>query len=209
MAAPAGGPRFRRLVVSADARRSEAVRQQLADTSAARGAFEARWTSRRLQSVAPELHQRLQEQIDIFERAIGLTSQDAPEEITLQGEATCRGWTAVTKAMEAAGEDDDAYLIGCDPRTGAKVAIGEAAQGAERVRQVHGDQVVWLTPDEVATLWGSTEGLKSIEAIKQLMPGAEVVDRRPADPAKWDSLIRAAEARDAAEEDAARKGAAA
>ena len=170
--------------MSAAARLSQAVRDQLVATSSARGAFEARWTMRRLQSVDPTLQGRLVEQIDIFERALFDGDLDA---VTAQGEATCRGWKAATRAMEAARQEDDAYLIGCDPRTGSRVAIGEAAQGAERVRQVHGDQVVWLTPDEVATLFSATEGMKSIVAIKQIMPGAEVVDRRPADPAKWDS----------------------
>lgn len=161
--------------MSAEARRSEATRKQLADVANARGAYEARWTPRRLQTVDPSLHARLNEQIDIFDRA--LFHGDA-DEIERQGEATVRGWRAATKAMEAAGQQDDAYLLGCDPKTGVKVAIGEAAQGADRVRQVYGDEVIWLTPDEVATLYAATEGFSAIDLVKRRMPGAEVVAAR-------------------------------
>lgn len=183
--------------MSAASRRSEAVRKQFADVSAARGAYEARWSLRRLQTVDPDLHRRLVEQVDIFDRT--LFHADDADEITTHGEATCRGWAAAIAAMERTGEADDAYMIGCDPRSGVKVAIGDAARGPDRVGELHGDSVTWLTPDEVATLYAATEGFKAIDAIKRRAPGAELIDRRPADPAKWDSgLGRGGSAEDAA-----------
>jgi hypothetical protein len=45
-----------------------------------------------------------------------------------------------------------------------------------RVRELHGDMVVWITPDEVATVLANLEAFKPIAAIKRLFPGAEMVD---------------------------------
>lgn len=181
--------------MSAEARRSKEVRKQLGAISDVMGAFEARWTRRRLETTHPDLYSRIQKQRDLFDGAL---MEDETADIAAHGEATVRGWRAAIKAMEAAGEPDDAYLIGMDPRTGAKVAIGVAPQGVERVRQVYGSTVTWLTPDEVATLYAATEGFKAIDAIKRLIPGAEIIDRRPMDPAKRDSGVVASSSRGAA-----------
>lgn len=175
--------------MSAEARRSAAVRDQLAAVSQATATYEGRWTLHTLKRVDPDLHKRLDEQRDIFDRT--LFHAETAEEIIRQGEAMCRGWQAAARVMEASGEADDAYFIGADSRTGVKVAVGPSRAGVGRVSELHGDTVTWLTPDEVATLYAATEGFKSIDAIKRLMPGAEIVDRRPMDPAKRDSGVEA------------------
>jgi hypothetical protein len=42
------------------------------------------------------------------------------------------------------------------------------------------------TPDEVAAILANLEALKPIVAIKQLFPGAEILDLHPGEPAKGD-----------------------
>ena len=178
--------------MTAEAHRSQVVRRQLADTAAAASAFEARWTVQALRRVSPDIHRRLlgkDEQRDIFDRAV---FDGDPDEIELQGAALCRGWRAAVKAMEAAAEPDDAYFVGMDPRTGCKVAVGPSRGSVERVQEIDGSSVTFLTPDEVATLYAATEGFKAIDAIKQRFPGAEIIDRRPSEPAKRDSGLEAA-----------------
>lgn len=144
-------------------------------------AFERRWTLRALRRVAPELAVLLEEQRALFSDA--KASGDF-REIELQGSAMCRGWQAAVTAMEAAGEPDDAYLFGYCTKSGCKVAIGDRHSSAERVADLYGGNVVWLSPDEVATLYASQQGFKAIDAIKRRFPGAEVVDVREGDAAE-------------------------
>jgi hypothetical protein len=50
------------------------------------------------------------------------------------------------------------------------------------VRELHGDKVIYLSPDEVAILFGSIEAFKSIGAIKLQWPGADLTgakEKRP------------------------------
>lgn len=149
-------------------------------------AFERRWTRLTLKRVAPELAVKLVRQQDLFVEAC-VTGTVA--EIRDHGAAMLRGYAVVTQALERAGVGDDAYLIGRCPRTGTVVAIGDQKAAGDRVREIHGEQVVLLSPDEVATLFGSVEALKTIAAIKRRFPGAEVIDRHPGEPARADSGI--------------------
>jgi hypothetical protein len=45
------------------------------------------------------------------------------------------------------------------------------------VVELHGQDVVWVSPDEVATLMASSEAFMTVAAIKRKFPGAEVVER--------------------------------
>ena len=157
-----------------------AVMQRVSEAAAP---FESRWTLRSLRRIDPELHDRLLDQQSLYHQA--LVTGDAAE-VEEQSAAMCRGWAAVTRTMEAAGLEDDAYLLGHDPKTGTKVAIGENRHAIERVRALHGQPVVWLTPDEVATLFAGIEGFKTIAAVKQHFPGAEIIDLYSKEPAKED-----------------------
>jgi hypothetical protein len=81
------------------------------------------------------------------------------------------------RVLERVGEADDAYIL--DMRTGFRVAIGQQKAAAERVREVHGQAVVWVTPDEVAAVIANVDAFKPIAAIKHLFPGAEMLEVHP------------------------------
>ena len=95
----------------------------------------------------------------------------------------CRGWAAVARAMEAAEAEDDAYLLGLHGPTGTKVAIGEQRHAIARVRELHGDKVIWITPDEVAALVG---GMEMLKAAKGVFPDAEVIKLYPGESSQED-----------------------
>lgn len=133
--------------------------------------YESRWTLRALQSLDPDLHARFREQQDLWHAAL-VTGDD--DEVREQTEAMCRGWSAICRRME--GQPDDSYLLGTDPRTGLKVAISAQQAAMDRVREVHGERVVWVTPDEVATLLSAQQGIAS---IKGAFPGAQLIDLYP------------------------------
>jgi hypothetical protein len=63
------------------------------------------------------------------------------------------------------------YLLGQDMRIGFRVAIGQQKAAAHRVRKLHGETVVWITPDEVAAIVANLEAFKPIAVIKRLFPG--------------------------------------
>jgi hypothetical protein len=71
-------------------------------------------------------------------------------------------------------------------RSGFRVAIGQQKSVAQRVRELHGAAVVWVTPDEVAAIVANLEAFKPIATIKRLLPGAEILDVYPGEPAKGD-----------------------
>ena len=79
---------------------------------------------------------------------------------------------------------DDAYLLGVCPRTGTKVAIGDQTAARARVREVHGEAVIWLTPHECASLLASQQ---TVASLKRLFPGAELFDLYPHEPGKGDA----------------------
>lgn len=145
--------------------------------------FERRWSLRALQRVDPELHRLLLEQRDLTGDAM---VRGELAEVDRQAAAMVRGWNAARAAMEAASAPDDAYFVGVDHKTGTRVAIGERA-AAGRVAEVHGQRCILVTPDEVATMMAGLEGFKTIAAIKNALPGAEIIDIYPDQPARGDS----------------------
>jgi hypothetical protein len=160
-----------------------AARRWRSEVSEAALAFERRWTMAALKRVDPGLHRRLFEQRSLFDR---VTITGTAEQIDTHGPAMCRGYAAAVTALERAGEPDDAYVIGKCPRTGFTVAIGEQKAAADRVREVHGERVVWVTPNEVASMLNAVEAFKPIAAIKRMFPGAEIIERYPDEPAQDD-----------------------
>jgi hypothetical protein len=150
------------------------VRHWLAEVSSAALPFESRWTWLSLRRVDDDLGRRLFEQRGLFDEAC-VTGTAA--EVETHGAAMCRGLALAVRTMEQSGAEDDAYMLGSDPTTGLKVAVGLQKSALDRVREVHGQDVVWVTPDEVATLMASVEAFKFVGAVKQFFPGAEVIKR--------------------------------
>src|SRR3954454_4050197 len=159
------------------------VRYWCRETSSAAAMFERRWTWAALRRVDPNIAARLSKQRDLFDQA---AVTGTSEEVDVHGTALCRGYAMATQALEAAHEPDDAYILGQDPRSGFTVAIGQQRAAAERAIELHGKSVVWISPDEVAAVLAQLEGLKALSTIKRMFPGAEIIDIRPADPAKSD-----------------------
>jgi hypothetical protein len=146
--------------------------------SEAARAYERRWTVRALKSVDPELHARFIEQQQLWEQAT-VTGDKA--DLIEQTAAMVRGWRAITRRMEQAGAEDDAYLLRVDVRSGLRVAISAQQAALERVQELHGERVVFVTPDECATLLAAQQAVAS---IKGWFPGAELLDLYPTEPAK-------------------------
>lgn len=150
-----------------------------AEVSKAAAGFESRWTRLALRRVSPPIAQALFEQQALFDQSC---VTGVAQDIETHGAAMCRGYAAAVSVLERASEPDDAYLLGCDHSSGLKVAVGQQKAAAERVRELHGERVVWVTPDEVAKLMASVEAFKFVGAVKQFFPMAEVIDRYPECP---------------------------
>jgi hypothetical protein len=150
------------------------------DVSLSAAAFESRWTMRTLKRVDAELCQAVDEQRQLYHEARLIGNE---QQIKEHGEAMCRGWSAAVKRMEQEQEPDDSYILG--QSGGITVAIGVQQSASARVRELHGDRTIWLTPDEVASMF---VGLQDIAKVKALWPGAEIVrvERYPDDPAQED-----------------------
>jgi hypothetical protein len=149
------------------------------EVSDAAQAFEARWMMLSLQRVDPELAMALQEERDAFDQATIVGSSNEVENL---GASVCRGLAAATKAMESAGAAETAYMLGADPATGFKLAIGMNKGSAGRVRQMHGEDYTFHTPDELAAILGTriADGDRQVDfmvSVKTLFPGAELVQR--------------------------------
>jgi hypothetical protein len=156
-------------------REDAAMRQWMAAVSEAATPFESRWTLAALKRVDPDTHRRLLEQRSLFDQVMVTGSAG---EVEAHGAAMCRGYRKAVQVLEQAGTSDDAYLLGQDPRSGFRVAIGEQKAAAGRVREIAGAAVVWITPDEVAAILANLEAFKPTAAIKRLFPGAEILDVR-------------------------------
>lgn len=155
---------------------SKVILRLMGEVQVAAQAFEGRWTIGALARVDPALAETLAGQIaDWHEAQVIGTLID----IKTHAKGTVRGYLKAARACEAAGIDDDAYKIGLCSQTGMRVAIGDRRLSAQRVADLHGPNVVWLSADEVARLWGSIQGLRRIDAVKAAFPGAEAVDIRP------------------------------
>ena len=146
------------------------------ETAQAAMALESRWTMLALRRVDADVARRLHEQRNLFDAAC-FSGTEA--EIADHGAALCRGYAMAVRLLEQAGEPDDAYLIGQCPVSGTKVAIGHQRAAAQRVRDLHGDRVVWLTPDECARMLSAYQ---TLARVKQLWPGAETIERYPDEP---------------------------
>jgi hypothetical protein len=153
----------------------------------ASNAFEARWTMLALKRVDNELYEALQEQQGLYYEA---TVQGSEDDIKAHAEALVRGYAAAVVTMEQAEHPDDAYLVG--RHNGMVVVISEHKAVQNKLVELAstGERAVLMSPDEVALLMGSMQGLSMISAIKQLFPGAELIapriDRYPDEPAKGD-----------------------
>ena len=145
------------------------------ETSTAAALFERRWTWLALRRVDDDLATRLHEQRGLYNEAC---VTGAPQDITEHGAALCRGYAAALKTMEDAGEPDDAYLLGQCPTTGLKVAVGHHPGSIGRIAKMHGSDVIWISPDEIATLMATAEAFTRVAALKRAFPGAEVVNVR-------------------------------
>lgn len=143
-------------------------------TNEAAAGFEARWTMIGLRRHDHGLAVSLFEQKELFAEACAIGDMN---EIKVHGASLVRGYAAAVKAMEAAQIPDDSYLLGVCPTTGFKVAIGVQKAARKRVVELHGQDVVMISPDEVATLMASSEAFMTVAAIKKKFPGAEVVER--------------------------------
>jgi hypothetical protein len=117
--------------------------------------YERRWTNSALQRVEPEIARKLDSQRARWAKASVTGDED---EILLQGRALCRGYRKAVEVMEAANEPEDSFVLGRDPRTGFTVAIGHQKAAADRVVELHGDSVVFVSPDEVAAILAGLEG---------------------------------------------------
>lgn len=135
--------------------------------------YEARWTMGALLRADSDLHEALEEQIAWFHEAL-VTGSD--NEITMHGEATCRGWAAAIIAMEKSGTADDAYHIGEFGET--RVMIGRQQHMPPHLREQYGDEMVWLTPREIAALYTK---LELARALKAVWPDGEIVNIRNKD----------------------------
>jgi hypothetical protein len=157
-------------------REQAAIRKWQGAVAEAALPFESRWTLPALKRADAGIHRRFIDQRSLFDQAL---VTGTPEEIELHGASLCRGYAIAIQALERAAEPDDAYILGQDSRTGFKVAIGRQKAAAQRVRELHGAAVVWITPDEVAAIIANLDAFKPIAMIKRLFPGAEIIDVHP------------------------------
>lgn len=148
------------------------VEQMMRCVGEAASAFESRWTMRALKRVDADLYEAIDDQLSMFHEAL-LKGEDS--EIREHGEAMCRGWVAAVSKMEQLNEPDDAVMLGQDSKTGMVVAIGNQKAATQRVRELHGERVVFLTPDEVASMFA---GMQIVAKVKALWPGAEIEEVR-------------------------------
>jgi hypothetical protein len=138
--------------------------------TAAALAFEARWTRNALRRVVPELADRLDQQTRLYREAV---EDGTAEQIETHGGGMCRGYAVCAAAMQTAGADDDAYLIGISDQV--TVAIGDARAAVDRVKEKFGGDVVFVTPDEVAEMLAK---LPALSEVKRVFSGAEIVEIR-------------------------------
>ena len=155
-------------------RAEKVLRHWISEVSAAALPFERRWTWLALRRVDDGLGRKLFEQRGLFDEACITGSVD---DIETHGGAMCRGYAAAVRALEAAEAPDDSYMLGQCPQSGFRVAVGQQKAALDRVREIAGNEVVWITPDEVAVLMASVESFKFAGVVKQMFPGAEVVKR--------------------------------
>lgn len=153
------------------------IAECLALVAPAEAAFRSRWRFSTLVRLDAELAELLQEQIHLYNAAL-LTGP--PAEAREQSAAMVRGWRAAVVRLEAPLLSDDAYLVGRSLTTGLKVVIGQCKSSVARVQAMDGENVIFMTPDEVAQMVG---GLRAVSAVKSAFPDAEVVELYPQEDA--------------------------
>jgi hypothetical protein len=72
-------------------------------------------------------------------------------------------------------EPDDGYMLG-QASNGLKVAVSNQRASMARVRELYGEAIIFVTPDEVATMLAAQQELAK---IKGAFPGAEVIELYP------------------------------
>lgn len=139
-------------------------------TNAAAG-FEARWTMLALKRVDPQLYEALNEQRELYYQA---TVHGDEADIARHGIGLTRGYMTAVRVMEDRRVPDDAYMVG--RYNGLVVLISDQKAVQARTMDFAGEKAIVISPDEVALLVSSVNGLA---ALKQLFPGAETIDRYP------------------------------
>lgn len=155
--------------------KEKTVAECLALVAPAESAFHSRWRLSTLQRIAPELHEAVTEQQELYGSAC-VIGTDA--EAKMQSEAMVRGWAAACREMETRKVPDDAYLMGMDDASGIQVVISEHKGSRDALAARYGEPLVLMTPSEVAALLGT---VKLIEAAKIHFPDAELLPT-PGDP---------------------------
>jgi hypothetical protein len=139
----------------------------------AASAFEARWTMLSLKRVDEELYEALAEQRELYYQAMingALNDQD------VQGKALVRGYAKAVHAMESANMPDDSYLVG--EYEGLMVVVSGQKVAFDRWEERNNiGRIIIISPDEVAYLFATVNGLEQIEDIKRMFPGAEIIER--------------------------------
>lgn len=146
------------------------VSQALSLVGPAERSFSSRWRLSTLQRVDPDLHARIVEQRDLYDAAMLMGSD---EDVKVQSEAMVRGWRAACQRMEQPLQPDDAYLVGTNLDTFTRVVIGHHKGSAARQQVQDGHTVIFITPDEVAAMFGAMTALKT---VKELFPDSEILN---------------------------------
>jgi hypothetical protein len=140
------------------------VTDAMREVAEAARSYESRWTLAALKLVDSGLYARFCEQQGAWGEALVTGSR---QDIADQTGGMVRGWIAITRRMEEAGAEPDAWVDGVDARTGLRVRICRQRAAADASPHPV------VTPDEVAALLAAH---RAVLEVKQLYPGAEVID---------------------------------
>jgi hypothetical protein len=147
------------------------VTDAMKEVSEAARSYESRWTLAALKLVDPGLFALFIEQQNQWGQSLVTGSRD---DIREQTGGMIRGWVAITRRMEEAGAEPDAWVDGIDARSGLQVRICRQRAALDAVPE----GVVAITPDEAAALLAAH---RAVLEVKQLYPGAELIDVQSAE----------------------------
>lgn len=133
-------------------------------------AFESRWTQLALRRTDPGLADRLNRQIKIWYDVIPLGDE---ERIVAASRAMLRGYQACSRAMEEAGQPDDAYQVVMSTR-GRVYTFGPKAC-AEYLAQKFPGSCHYTFEDAVEALDGHSS---LVGTALSVFPGAQIVETR-------------------------------
>ena len=153
-----------------------AVRDARALVDRAAAPVRGRWTWHAISRAAPDVHEALEDQQRMLNEAC---LEGEPEDIKRHSQAMARGWRIAYRAMSAADEPDDAYLVCECIATGGIVAVIRqknpepelAGAIIARVEAVYGLEALVLAPHEVAAALRPS----AILQVKREFPGAEII----------------------------------